>query len=233
MKIAVIDDEQGWIEQIKQTIERIHTFSDVEIDTYSSGKEYLDSKKTYHISFVDIEMPIMDGFDTIRRAREFAKSKYYIILTTNTEMSRKGYQVNAFRYIDKASMAEEMKEAFDAIAIMLDCSNEILLTVVSGGEIVIPLHKIIYFEVCKHFVIVQTINGRINVKNRISEIEEMLIGKGFYRCHKSFVINLNKIQKFEEPFAYMSNEEKVDVAKRKICEFKKMFFGIKSVRLNA
>ena len=86
---------------------------------------------------------------------------------------------------------------------------------------------------CKHFVIVQTINGRINVKNRISEIEEMLIGKGFYRCHKSFVINLNKIQKFEEPFAYMSNEEKVDVAQRKICEFKKMFFGIKSVRLNA
>ena len=233
MKIAVIDDERGWIEQIKQTIERIHPFKELEIDTYSCGKEFLDSKKTYHISFVDIEMPIMDGFDTIRQAREIDKSKYYIILTTNTEMSRKGYQVNAFRYIDKTSMEEEMEEALGVINNILDYSNEIVLSVINGCEIIIPLHKIIYFETYKHYTIVQTVKERINVKNRIHEIDGLLTGKGFYRCHKSFIINLNKINRFEEPFAYTSNDEKVDVAKRKMCEFRKIYFKLKCVSLNA
>lgn len=233
MKIAVIDDEQGWIEQIKQTIEKIHPFEDLEIDTYVSGNEFLDSQNTYHISFVDIEMPIMDGFDTIRQAREFDKSKYYIILTTNTEMSRKGYQVNAFRYIDKASMEEEMEEAFSAIGSVLECSDKIPLSVIHDQEIDFSLNEIIYFETCRHYTIVQTTKERINVKNRINEIDGMLIGKSFYRCHKSFIINLNHVQKFEERFAYMSNDEKVDIAKRKVCEFRKIYFKLKCVSLNA
>ena len=35
-----------------------------------------------------------------------------MILTTHTEMSRRGYLVNAFRYLDKVNLKEELKEAF-------------------------------------------------------------------------------------------------------------------------
>ena len=97
-------------------------------------------------------------------------------------------------------------------------------------------------------------NRTIGINVRVSENEKKKLQKNAQKANLKLSSYLRKVglqQKIYEipdeelrkiyagivelknEFPYMSNEEKVDVAKRKICEFKKMFFGIKSVRLNA
>ena len=57
------------------------------VDLYSSGEEYLEKEEIYDVTFVDIEMPGIDGFETIRRARKYNANGIYIILTNHIEMS--------------------------------------------------------------------------------------------------------------------------------------------------
>ena len=54
----------------------------------------------------------------------------YIILTTHTEMSRKGYLVNAFRYIDKSNMSKEIVEAINAAEVLLRRNDNIEINIV-------------------------------------------------------------------------------------------------------
>ena len=87
MKIAIIDDEQHWIELAKkQSME--YWKQDVEIFTYLSGKTFLEAREEFDLILMDIEMPKMDGFDTIKEYRKWSKRGILLILTTHTEMRR-------------------------------------------------------------------------------------------------------------------------------------------------
>lgn len=96
MKIAVVDDDTKCRECICQALIRLDKNKEMEIDEYPNGKRFLLSKKQYDISFIDIEMPGLDGFKTIRMAQKTNSDGIYIVLTTHVEMRRKGYLVNAF-----------------------------------------------------------------------------------------------------------------------------------------
>lgn len=113
MKIAIIDDEKLWREKVEEITLQIYS-SNIEVDLYDNPLSYLSCNEKYDISLVDIEMKEIDGFETIKRAREKYTNGIYMILTTHTEMSRKGYLVNAFRYIDKKNLEEELHEAFSS-----------------------------------------------------------------------------------------------------------------------
>ena len=134
MNIAIVDDEVHWRNVVKEELEKIYNSKEICIDIFEDGKTYLRSKKQYAVSFIDIEMPYMDGFQVIERAKEVNSEGVYIILTTHTEMSRKGYLVNAFRYIDKAKMAEEIVEASNAADILLQRNEKMEINIVGEGK---------------------------------------------------------------------------------------------------
>ena len=146
MKIAIVDDEQQWIELAKKQVVD-YWKQDVEVFTYPSGKTFLDAKETFDFILMDIEMPEMDGFDTVKEYRKWSDRGLLMILTTHMEMSRKGYQVDAFRYIDKLQMQEELQEAFSSAQLRLIGEKRVSLPIKNGGEIEIPLKKIVYFKV--------------------------------------------------------------------------------------
>jgi len=85
MRIAIVDDEMHWRTTAKQLVSQHYSNVEVDVDIYESGEEYLDSKIQYDISFVDIEMYGIDGFETIERARAYNPDGVYIILTSICE----------------------------------------------------------------------------------------------------------------------------------------------------
>ena len=130
MKIAIVDDETHWRNIVKAEVEKIYNSKEICIDIFRDGITYLKSEKQYEVSFIDIEMPDMDGFQVIECAKEANNDGIYIILTTHTEMSRKGYLVNAFRYIDKSNMSKEIVEAINAAEVLLRRNDNIEINIV-------------------------------------------------------------------------------------------------------
>lgn len=130
MNIAIVDDETHWRNIVKAEVEKIYNSKEICIDIFRDGITYLKSEKKYEVSFIDIEMPDMDGFQVIECAKEANNDGIYIILTTHTEMSRKGYLVNAFRYIDKSNMSKEIVEAINAAEVLLRRNDNIEINIV-------------------------------------------------------------------------------------------------------
>lgn len=224
MRIAIVDDDINWRHCVKEEILKYDTYKEMEIDLFASGTQYLESKRHYDISFVDIEMPGVDGFETISKARTNDNDGIYVILTTHTEMSRKGYLVNAFRYIDKAHL-DELKEAIDSAGAVLGRNEKILVNIIGDGPREIVLKNIIYIETEKHYILIHTKQGTLKSSNNMRDIEEMLQDKWFCRCHNVFIVNLDEISHIEGRIAYLSNGDDIDVSHRKMSQFKKLYIS--------
>ena len=227
MDIAIVDDEIHWRNIVKAEVEKIYNNKEICIDIFENGKTYLKSKKQYAISFIDIEMPYMDGFQVIECAKEINNEGLYIILTTHTEMSRKGYLVNAFRYIDKANMADEIVEASKAADILLKRNEYIEINIVGEGNQIIRLKDILYIEAEKHCTLFHTRYGNKKSNSTMNEIENNICKGWFYRCHKSFIVNLDEIYKCDGKIIFMKNGDNLDIARRKRAEFNKIYLNRK------
>lgn len=231
MKIAIIDDSKNWRQKIKEEIFRYLDISDEDIDMYSGGEQYLESQKKYDISFVDIEMAGIDGFETISSARKYNPDGFYIILTTHEELSRKGYIVNAFRYIYKMKL-EELDEAISAIQVLQERNKTIEVSVIGGGIKELELKNIIFFETEKHYILVHTKQGVLKCNNNMRDIENMLPNQWFYRCHKTYIINLDEIKRIDRKIVYLNDGNDVDISRRKVNQFKEIYFNRQYKQLN-
>lgn len=224
MRIAIIDDEAHWRKQAEKFVTEIYAEEDTEIITFESGVEYLESEGKFDISLIDIEMPKLDGFETITKARKCDKGNIFIVLTTHTEMMNKGFIVNAFRYIDKIKMKEELIEALNSADILMKRNKKITINVVNEGEKEIVLKNIFYIETEKHNIIIHTRCGSIKCSNTMAELEEKLGNLFFYRCHNAYIVNFDEVVEFREGIAHISNGDKVEVSVRKRADFKKVYF---------
>lgn len=224
MKIAIVDDDAHWREQIKQKVLQYDVKKEMRIDFYTSGEQYVESKKRYDISLVDVEMSGMDGFDTILKAKEYQPDGLFVILTTHVEMSRKGYVVNAFRYIDKTEL-HELEETIQSAKVVLERNRKIDINVIGGGPRRIALKNIIYIETEKHYVVLHTHHESIKCKNKMQDIESVLPDNSFIRCHKAYIVNLDKISHIDDSRAYLINGNNIEIAQRKIWQVKKAYFN--------
>ena len=224
MKIAIIDDERYWIEKTKKEIIKHYNNKKIpQIDVYENEYEYLIKKERYDILFIDVEMPQKNGFIIISESRKYNPNGIYIILTCHNELIREGYIVRAFRYMDKGNLSEEIKEGLEAVDILLKKDRKIELNVIGRGVQIIKLRDILYVETEKHGVIFHTKHGEKRCGMSMNETEKKLDNGCFFRCHKSFIINLDEIEKVEGTIAYMTDGSDLDISKRKIWEFNRLY----------
>lgn len=229
MKIAIVDDEKRYRDKIRDCIEC--NISDAEIRLYESGDAFLQSKEEPELAFIDIEMPEMDGFETIERAKLFYTETKFIITTTHTELSRSGYKVNAFRYIDKIMMETEIQEAITSYVNIrediayLDIKKE-------GKEYKISTEKILYFETEKRKVMMTTVKDTIVCDSNISELYSKLEKYNFYMPFRSSIVNLKYISDFDNNTIIMLDGHRINMSRRKYQEFKSKYFEYKFKRAN-
>lgn len=224
MKIAVVDDMQLYRDKARNCIiKHYKNNTEIKIDCYESGDEYLDSGITYDISFIDIEMKGLDGFETIRKAKYNYPEGVYMILTTHTEMCDRGYLVNAYRYINKEKMEEMINEGLSSAENLLERNKKIKINIIGEGTYKISLKDIVYVEGSNHNVIIHMKQGIKRCDNSMKELEEELCDKWFFRCHKSFIVNLDEVDNFRDLIVYMKDGSNLDIAQRKLWDFKRVY----------
>lgn len=226
MKIAIIDDEVKW-RNLASDVVKGYTEETDKIDTFESGVEFIKNKGEYNVVLMDVDMPEMDGFETIMNYKEQYSESIIIILTTHLDCARKGYLVDAFRYVDKTKMKEELKEAFEKVR-EIDRKNRFSLTGTNGNDKKnILIKDIIYIETNGRGSIINTIDRDYECSEKINDLEIKLEKYGFFKCHKSFLINLNCVEHLDKEFAYFAKGKKAYISVRKYTETKKRYIEAK------
>lgn len=237
MRIAIVDDEVEWINKEQRIIEECFEedkIDEIKIETYLSGEEFLQSGKAYDIVIMDIEFQDkqMDGFSYVKSYQEICQDFYLIIMTTHTEFSRKGYHVNAFRYIDKMYI-EELTEAIDKIKeISQESYIEVTVADVNLGKSRINCENIQYMEAQNHVVNVHMKEQTVCVKETIKEILQKVSEKGFYPVHRSYIVNFEAIEYYTENSVYMCDKANIPISRRRYKEFQREYFQWQMNRAN-
>lgn len=226
MKIAIIDDEKNWRDSARSAVQEYVDPRD-QIELFSSGITFLNRHKEYDVVLMDIDMPKLDGFDTIIRYKTEFSSSTILILTTHLDYARKGYLVDAFRYIDKAKMEEELDEAFEKIR-EINRKNQFSVVGRNGKKVKTILIKDIYYiETSGRYCAITTADERYECSESVGVLEEKLEEYGFFRCHKSFLVNLNAVKYLDNTFAYFPGNKKAYISVRKYVETKRRYIAIR------
>ena len=215
--IAVCDDEQDVTRQISAYLKEIENDTEDEFHVfyYSSAEELLsDFPRDTQIVFLDIQMGEMTGMDAARCLRTRGCEAEIIFITNMTEYALEGYEVHAFAFLRKPVQFAALKRNLLEILKKIDRESIAYITVTFGTSIqVVKLKDLQYVEVLGHDSCFVMGSGKQTAKIPLSEIEKETQSQRFFRCHKSFLINLRHITRIDPESVTMTNGDVIPVSK--------------------
>lgn len=115
LKLMLVDDEKRYLQTTAKLMEK----KGIEVVTAQSGEQALDLLRTHdvHVVILDIKMPGMDGFKTLRAIKTLYPQVEVIMLTGHATMDSaiEGLQFGAFDYVMKpADIDDIVNKAYEA-----------------------------------------------------------------------------------------------------------------------
>ena len=225
INIAVCDDEKYISEKIEKMAADFFRKknTDIFVVKYFSGEDLLKSNERIDILFLDIGMQGMDGIETARRLRLQDYKGFLIFITVLKEMVFQSFEVQPFDYLVKPVQEEyfekTMERLFSAMQDRLS-PDKVNLLVQKGYESnIISFQDIIFCEIIDRKVYLYLVSGEvIDYYERIENLEKKL-DKRFFRCHRSYLINLNHLKSYRNNTAYMADGKEIPVSRLRSREF--------------
>lgn len=157
----------------------------------------IDSK----VVFLDVEMPGLDGLSTAAKLKAIKPDLFIVFVSAHTKYAADAFQLEAIDYLVKpitrvsiARTIEKIQNFFTFTAIGKP-EEWLRLSVKNDHEIsFIDIEDILFIEKKIRKSIIHTSKGIYPTSESLSSLENQL-AKSFFRCHKSFIINLKKIEK--------------------------------------
>ena len=186
-----------------------------------SGPEEMDSLY-YDAYLLDISMPYMDGIALALRIRDSGSASPILFVSSVESRVFEALRAQPLRFVRKTHLTEEMPEALRAMVEKIQESMAHTLTVTSDRQtIVIPIHKLLYIESVNKIQRIVTADREYKVYSSIDYFARQLLEKGFYRPHRSYLVNLDAVTRVEKHDAVMMNGDRIPITRSQVEEIKK------------
>lgn len=228
ISIAICDDEILTCLDVEKKVNDIFFKRGINhtIKIFYSGKELVTSNEKFDIILLDIKMDKLNGIETAQKLRENNCDSILIFITIDPEYVYKAFEVEAFHYILKPIDNEKLEHTLlRAINKILSSHEEFIVISQNRQNIKLMLSEIMYFEVAKRIIKVHSSNYTYEFYERLNVLEDKIQNEKFFRCHRSYLINLLYVSKVERNEVTLENGEKIPLSKRRYEEFSKVFFA--------
>lgn len=228
LSIAVCDDEIldccHMAKDVKAACERIG--KPFILREFHSGEALLQAAEHFDIILLDIIMDGRDGMETARLLRERGFDKLILFISSSREFVFEGYDVEAFAYLVKPVEAKKLDAVLLRAAEKLEQRESASLIIRRDRESrKLLLQDICYFEIRGRVITVHSTGGTFDYYGQIGALEKELSGKGFFRCHKSFLVHLLHVDTYNRREAMLDNGERIMIAERRYEAFCKAFLA--------
>ena len=170
----------------------------------------------------DIKISVhgMDGMKTAQLFRKKVSAKILIFVSSSREYVFEAYDVEAFQYLLKPVDDRKLKSVLQKAVHKTEIrSQEFIIVSRERQKKKLFLDDIYYFEIKGRVVDVHGPEGIFTYYEQIGELENKLQDKGFFRCHKSYLINLKYVDGYNRKEVILENGKKIVIAKRRYDEF--------------
>ena len=218
LSIAVCDDEivecARMAEKIRGTLEKMKV--PCFLHQFNSGEALLQSEESFDIIFLDIMMDGLDGMKTAEGIRQKDFGGLLVFVSSSKEYVFDAYDVEAFWYLVKPVDAKKLKRVLQRAVLKTEAvSSDFILVNRERQKQKIFLQDILYFEIWGRLIVIHKTGGISDYYGKMGILEEELKEKGFFRCHKSYLIHLKYVKGYNRQEAILENGEKIPVSKRR------------------
>lgn len=221
VSIALCDDEEVMLNILKEKIvnHMKKTFFCYTITTFYSAEQLLASKMNFDILFLDIQMEKLNGIEAAKLYRKKNKNTSIVFITISKEYVFEAFDVEAVNYLLKPLSDKKFSQTFARIIQKLIKTQEQYLAIQQGKIFrKIKCSDILYAEVVKRKIYLHLIKETIDYYETIEHLAKQL-PTYFYRCHRSYLINLNYIKCYKENNVILENNEYIPVSRLRQQEF--------------
>lgn len=220
--IAICDDEQYISDKLKAMVSDFFRRKNMEIAVtqYSNGEELLEYGENIDILFLDIQMNGIDGMETARKLRNHKFKGFLIFITVLKEMVFQAFDVQAYDYLVKPIDETRFEKTLERLLESMQNASEVGLLIRKGYESrIIALEDIVFCEIIDRKMYLHLVSSEvIDFYERIEKLETKLDSR-FFRCHRSFLINLKYLKSYKNGSAYMEGGKQVPVSRLRSKEF--------------
>lgn len=182
---------------------------------FASGDELLASSqqlRTCQILFLDIYMPGLSGVETARRLRAAGYGASIVFATTSTDHGVDSFEVRASDYLVKPFRQEEVDRALDWCLEHMPEPLRSLSVYAEREPQEFPLASVLYIEVLGHQSHIHTLRQTVVVRKSLDDLERAVDSPDFFRCHRSFLVNLNHVERIESSDFLMSDGARIPIS---------------------
>ena len=214
IRIGICDDSDHDRHYLKSIIKNYFKGREIEpeIVEYGSGEEFF-RKPDVEILFLDIEMNALDGIMVKNELQKLKAETRIVFTTSHNDLMRDAFGKQVFGFLVKRVSPKEVEKYLNAILKDLEEENCVLIKG-AEKETFVKEKQILYIKAETKYcdIILENQDSMFSDKS-IGEWTEELEERGFFLCHRSYLVNLYHLKKIEDDIL-LSNGEKIPVSRR-------------------
>jgi len=239
---VIIDDEISNIKGLQKKVEKLFPSINI-IGAYQKPELAISAIKELkpQLIFLDIQMPRINGFELLE-ALELIDFQV-IFVTAYSEYALQAFKQNAIDYIlkpiDNTELTLAVEKAIGAIESQdkLKLNSKLLKLISStktdNNKLIVPTVKGLSFIPQNEVLHIEGYEGytKIHLEDNSTLMSSYNLGKfekvvssNFFKCHKSHIVNINKVRHFEnEGYLVLENKQRVPISRANRKAFLEIF----------
>ena len=212
LRVLIADDDSGMRMILRRLIEKAESFTLA--GEAVDGKQAIELAETLRpdVVFLDVEMPEMTGVECARVIQDMNPAILLIFATAHEGYMGDAFEVYAFDYLVKPFKVERVMQTLERARNLLNGQFEKapqparqplarprmggrMMLHHRGGVSFLSFDDIVLIQREERSTVLYTADGsRYVTGDSLGDMEERLPAELFFRCHKSYIVNLNRIE---------------------------------------
>lgn len=200
MNAIIVDDEELLCDELEYLLKKQ---PDIEVNAkFSNAFDALAyiSQSPCDLVFLDIQMPGISGLELAQKLTGLRRPPLLVFITAFPEHALEAFATSAVGYITKPVTQTSLGKVLEKIRGIIERTNipekpcTAKICILKDGKI-IPLDKreIVFIYVKYKDVFIRTKEGEYAATLPMHEIEKILAEANFFRIHRQYLINVDKV----------------------------------------
>ena len=216
MRIGICDDNENDLKAMAELFR--HMAPDHRIDLFSDSAELLSAVSDgviYHLLFLDIIMPGMNGMELARQIRQISPKTKIVFLTDSAAYALEAFSVRALHYIKKPMTESDLLDCLQRLNDTRRSRRKVHILSSSGIQHMLFADDIQYAESDAHYWMLHLEDGN-TVKARMTQAEiEAALGDSFISVSRGLVVNAEFIRKIGSRSCVLKDGREILLSRKK------------------
>lgn len=218
MKILICDDNLNIVNEVKGLLADYAADKSIafDISTFGSGRAALESSENYNIAVLDVEMPGCNGIELGKILRERNRHIVLMYITSHKKYLDEALNLNAARFFEKPIDSKRFYDGLDNALKRIDDTEIQFFLKENNASVRINASDIIYVEIepiGHRKTKVVTEEKTYISSNKIAFWEEHLISSLFIKTHKSYIVNMEYVTKYENDTIQLDGKYNIPISR--------------------